>query len=79
MQLHGPAWVLAVLGGEGLNEWGAEAGKLPYVVAFAVAQDGDGVGAASGGVVPALQRGGAEANIESGVGMAPRLGGKRLQ
>jgi hypothetical protein len=56
-----------------------QAGELPYVVALAIAQDCDRISAAAGCVVPAFQRGGAEANIQSGIRMTPRFGGKYLQ
>ena len=79
VQLHGPARVLSVLGGESLDELRVQAGELPYVVALAVPQNCDRISAAAGCVVPAFQRGGAEANIESGIRMTPRFGGKCLQ
>ena len=79
MQLHGPAGVLAVLRCERLNELRVQAGELPHVVALAVAQNCDRISAAAGCVVPAFQRGGAEANIQTGIRVTPRFGGKGLQ
>ena len=79
MQLHAPARVLAILGLQGCDGRRAQAGEAPDVAAQAALQCRHRIGHAAGGVVPALERGHPEVDIEAGERMAPDLGGKCLQ
>ena len=75
MQLHGPTGMLAVLGGQVRDGGGREAGETANVGTQAVLQDRDRIDRTTGGVVPALQRRGAEADVQAGGRMPPGFGG----
>jgi len=79
MQLHGPAGMLAVLGLQAGDGGGREAGELPDVGTPPVLQGRHRVACGAGGVVPALEGRGSEADIQAGGRVAPGFSGEAGQ
>jgi len=65
MQLGIPARVRRVLRGERLHRLGREAREAADIAAYLIAQHRHRIGGPSGSVVPTLDRGGPEADLQA--------------
>lgn len=76
MQLRGPARMLTVLGRQAVDGRRREAREAADIAAQAVLQGRHRIFGGTGRVVPALERRGAETDVEAGARMPPCLGGE---